>query len=138
MGNVKSEGDLDEETAGSQLIVKVLLDDADDRPVWLQAWGGPNTIARALKTIEEKHPQKMAAVAKKVRFFFIWEQDSTYQQYILPHWRKYEITTIISDQFEAIAYRWKACQPNEMHKYFVGAWMNENILEQSWAAMCAL
>jgi hypothetical protein len=129
LGNVKAEGEMDEVTAGSQLIVKVLLDETDDRPIWLQAWGGPNTIARALKTIEEKHPDRMAEVAKKIRFFFIWEQDSTYQAYIRPHWGKYQITTIISDQFEAIAYRWKNCQPKEMHKYFVGAWMKENILE---------
>jgi hypothetical protein len=128
---------MDEVTAGSQLIAKVLLDETDDRPIWLQAWGGPNTIARALKTIEEEYPEKMAYVAKKIRFFFIWEQDSTYQGYIRPHWGKYEITTIISDQFEAIAYRWKNCQPKEMHKYFVGAWMNENILENH-GPLCAL
>jgi hypothetical protein len=128
LGNVKAEGEMDEVTAGSQLIVKVLMDDTDDRPIWLQAWGGPNTIARALKTIEKEYPEKMAGVAKKIRFFFIWEQDSTYQAYIRPHWRKYEIPTIISDQFEAIAYRWKNCQPGEMHQYFDGAWMKENIL----------
>jgi hypothetical protein len=137
LGNVKSEGDMKEETAGSQLIVKVLLDETDDRPIWLQAWGGPNTIARALKTIEEKHPDKMAAVAKKVRFFFIWEQDSTYQDYIRPQWGKYQIPTIISDQFEAIAYRWKTAQPREMHKYFAGAWMKENILSNH-GPLCAL
>jgi hypothetical protein len=137
LGNVKAEGEMDEVTAGSQLIVKVLLDETDDRPIWLQAWGGPNTIARALKTIEEEHPERMAEVAKKIRFFFIWEQDSTYQTYIRPHWGKYEITTIISDQFEAIAYRWKNCQPEEMHKYFVGAWMKENILENH-GLLCSL
>ncbi|QDV25221.1 DUF1593 domain-containing protein [Aureliella helgolandensis] len=129
LGNVKSEGDMSEPTAGSNLIVKVLLDETDDRPVWLQAWGGMNTIARALKTIKEEHPQRMAEVAKKCRFFFIWEQDNTYQEYIRPVWGKYEIPTIISDQFEAIAYRWKQAQPEELHKYFDGAWMKENILE---------
>jgi hypothetical protein len=85
LGNVRAEGEMEEVTAGSQHIVKVLLDEADERPVWLQAWGGPNTIARALKTIEEEHPERMAEVAKKARFFFIWEQDSTYQDYIRPH-----------------------------------------------------
>jgi len=40
LGNVKAEGEMEEVTAGSQLIVKVLLDDSDDRPIWLQAWGG--------------------------------------------------------------------------------------------------
>jgi hypothetical protein len=100
LGNVKAEGEMEEVTAGSQLIVKVLLDGSDDRPIWLQAWGGMNTISRALKTIEQEHPERMDEVAKKLRFFFIWEQDSTYQSYIRPHWGKYKITTIISDQFE--------------------------------------
>ncbi len=137
LGNVKSEGDMAEPTAGSNLIVKVLLDETDDRPVWLQAWGGMNTIARALKTIEEDHPERMAEVASKCRFFFIWEQDKTYQEYIRPVWGKYEIPTIISDQFEAIAYRWKQAQPEELHKYFEGAWMKENILENH-GPLCSL
>jgi hypothetical protein len=137
LGNVKTEGEMDEITPGSQLIVKVLLDESDDRPVWLQAWGGPNTIARALKTIQEEHPERMAEVAKKLRFFFIWEQDSTYQAYIRPNWGKYNIPTIISDQFEAIAYRWKTCQPDEKHQYYQSAWMTENILENH-GALCSL
>ncbi len=37
-------------TAGSQHIAKVVLNESDDRPLWLQAWSGPNTIAQALKT----------------------------------------------------------------------------------------
>lgn len=129
LGNVKSEGDMEEETAGSELIVKVLLDETDDRPIWLQAWGGPNTIARALKTIEEKHPEKMAAVAKKIRFYFIWEQDKTYQSYIRPRWGKFNIPTIISDQFIAIAYdNQRKAIPAEMERYFSAEWMNQNIL----------
>ncbi len=137
LGNVKAEGEMEEVTAGSQHIVKVLLRETDDRPVWLQAWGGPNTITRALKTIEEKHPERMAEVAKKLRFFFIWEQDSTYQDYIRPHWGKYEIPTIISDQFEAIAYRWDQVQPEDMRQYLVGAWMKEHVLEHH-GPLCAL
>jgi hypothetical protein len=137
LGNVVTEGEMDSITPGSQHIVKVLLDESDDRPVWLQAWGGTNTIARALKTIEEEHPERMAEVANKIRFFFIWEQDSTYQAYIRPRWGKYEILTIISDQFEAIAYRWDQVQPEEMQKYFVGEWMKENLLENH-GPLCAL
>ena len=118
LGNVKLEGEMDEVTAGSQLIVKVLLDKSDKRPVWLQAWGGTNTIARALKTIQQEHPERMEEVADKMRLFLIWEQDSTYQSYIRPNWGKYNILTINSDQFEAIAYRWKNTQPKEMHPYY--------------------
>ena len=137
LGNVEVEGEMDSITAGSQHIVKVLLDETDNRPIWLQAWGGTNTIARALKTIEEEHPEKMAEVANKMRFYFIWEQDTTYQAYIRPHWGKYNIPTIISDQFEAIAYRWKQILPTEMQKYFEGAWMKENILENH-GPLCTL
>jgi len=137
LGNVKAEGEMDEVTTGSHYIVKVLLDEADNRPVWLQAWGGPNTIARALKTIEEEHADKMAYVAKKIRFFFIWEQDSTYQDYIKPHWGKYKIPTIISDQFLAIAYHWNEIIPAEKHKFFSAAWMKEHILEDH-GPLCAL
>jgi hypothetical protein len=137
LGNVKAEGEIDEVTAGSQLIVKVLLDETDERPIWLQAWGGPNTIARALKTIEQEHPKRMAEVAKKIRFFFIWEQDSTYQDYIRPHWGKYNIPTIISDQFIAIAYHWEKVIPEEKHKFFSAAWMKENVLQEH-GPLCAL
>jgi len=137
LGNVETEGEMDSITAGSQHIVKVLLDDTDARPVWLQAWGGTNTIGRALKTIEEEYPDRMAEVAGKIRFFFIWEQDSTYQAYIRPHWGKYNILTIISDQFEAIAYRWKNIQPEPMYQYFTGTWMNDNIL-QNHGPLCSL
>lgn len=127
--NVKAEGEMEEVTPGSKRIVEVLLDDSDPRPIWIQAWGGPNTIARALKTIEEEHPEKMAAVARRIRFYFIWEQDNTYQSYIRPHWGRFGIPTIISDQFLAFAYEnQRKFVPQEMQRYFSAAWMNQNIL----------
>jgi hypothetical protein len=126
---VKAEGEMDEVTPGSRRIVDVLLDDSDPRPVWIQAWGGPNTIARALKTLEEKHPEKMAQVAKKIRFFFVWAQDNTYQSYIRPRWGKFGIPTVISDQFIAIAYDEQRVIPQEEERYFSAAWMNQNILQ---------
>ncbi|MEX0332433.1 MAG: nucleoside hydrolase-like domain-containing protein [Puniceicoccaceae bacterium] len=137
LGNVSAEGEMEAVTPGSEHIVKVLLDESDDRPVWLQAWGGTNTIARALKTIEEEHPEKMGDVADKIRFFFIWEQDATYQTYIRPHWGKYDILTIISDQFIAIAYHWKRIIPEDKQAVFTGEWMKENIL-QNHGPLCEL
>ena len=137
LGNVKLEGEMDEVTAGSQLIVKALLNKSDKRPIWLQAWGGTNTIARALKTIQQEHPERMEEVAGKMRLFLIWEQDSTYQAYIRPNWGKYNILTINSDQFEAIAYRWKNTQPKEMHPYYSAPWMKENILSNH-GPLCSL
>lgn len=137
LGNVDSEGEMDSISAGSQHIVKVLLDESDDRSIWIQAWGGMNTIARALKTIEEEHPEKMEYVANKIRLFFIWEQDSTYQYYIRHHWEKYNIQTIISDQFIAIMYYWEQTLPKEQQKFFKGEWMMQNIL-LNHGTLCSL
>ena len=137
LGNVETEGEMDSITPGSQHIVKVLLDESDNAPIWIQAWGGTNTIARALKTIEEEHPEKMEYVANKLRFFFIWEQDATYQSYIRPHWGKYNIQTIICDQFWAIAYQWDKIMPEDKIEYFKVDWMKTNILENH-GALCSL
>lgn len=137
LGNVSTEGDMEAPTPGSQYIVNVLLDTTDNRPVWLTAWGGMNTIARALKSIEEEHPDTMAYVANKIRFFFIWEQDNTYQTYIKPVWGKYNILTIISDQFIALFYQWKKYIPAEQQNYLVGTWVNENI-KNNHGPLCSL
>jgi hypothetical protein len=137
LGNVETEGEMDSITPGSQHIVKVLLDESDNRPIWIQAWGGTNTIARALKTIEEEYPDKMDYVAKKLRFFFIWEQDNTYQKYIRPHWGKYNIQTIICDQFWAVAYQWDKIMPADKITYFKSDWMKLHILENH-GPLCSL
>ncbi len=137
LGNVESEGEMEKITPGAELITKVLLDETDDRPIWLQAWGGTNTIARALKTIEEKHPEKMGYVANKIRLYLIWEQDETYQQYIKPQWGKYNILTINSDQFIAYFYNWKQFLPKEQQEFLVGSWMKPNILE-GHGELCSL
>ncbi|WP_442890924.1 nucleoside hydrolase-like domain-containing protein [Congregicoccus parvus] len=129
LGNVKAEGEMDEVTPGSQRIVEVLLDTSDPRPIWIQAWGGTNTIARALKTIEEQHPDRMAEVAAKIRFYFIWEQDETYQDYIRPRCGEFDIPTIICDQFWAIAYQWNKILTADQQARFKAAWMKANILE---------
>ena len=116
--------------------MNVLLDETDPRPVWIQAWGGTNTIARALKTIEEKYPEKMEYVANKIRLFLIWEQDNTYQSYIRKNWGKYNILTIISDQFITYFYHWKKFLPAEPQKYLVGSWMNPKYKKWTWRIVC--
>jgi hypothetical protein len=53
VGNISNVGEMDKDIAGSDRIVEVLLDDKPG-PVYLQAWGGTNTIARALYKIQHK------------------------------------------------------------------------------------
>ena len=55
-GNFAFEGDVREETEGSKLIKEAILDD-DDRTLYLQSWGGANTIVRALMSIAEEYKE---------------------------------------------------------------------------------
>lgn len=125
VGNIELAGEMEEETDGSNHIVEVLLD-SDPSPIWLQAWGGSNTIARALKTIEEKYPDKKDEVAKKARLFLILLQDTTYESYIKPHWP--ELTTMLSTAFPSIGYPWKKRVPEDLQKYYAASWMDEHVL----------
>lgn len=128
VGNIATEGDMGVETRGSQHIVAELLAD-DPTPIWLLAWGGPNTIARALKTIAEEHPDQVAAVSAKAHIYLVSEQDTTYRDYIAQAWPS--VTTLIcsASTYGALAYRWEQALPNELHTYFTAEWTRENLLE---------
>jgi len=134
VGNVETMGDVSAPTPGSRLIATELLRD-DPRPIWLLAWGGPNTIARALKSIEEEHPDRKAEVSRKVRLFLIEEQDDTYRTYIARQWP--DVMTIISHAFPAVAYGWRDIMEPEDQVYFDGPWMKRYIRE-GHGPLCAL
>ena len=90
-GNVEFDGDISKDTPGSNLIKALLLDD-EPGPVYLLAWGGQSTIARALKSIQEEYaraPQWPAIYQKVSRKALLWtsgDQDDTYATYIHPNW----------------------------------------------------
>jgi hypothetical protein len=126
VGNIDNVGEMEKETPGSNHIVKVLLDSRPG-PVYLQAWGGTNTIARALKTIQEKHPDQMKRVSQKAIIYIILDQDDTFTKYILPNWPDLQVLGSFR-QFGCIAYRWNQNIPSGLHEYFQGPWMKENIL----------
>jgi len=128
VGNISAVGEDERRTEGAELIAKVLLDDSDSSPVWVQAWGGCNTISRALKIIQEDQPSRMKEVAGRLRLFLIWEQDGTYQSYIRPNWERFNVPTIISDQFDCMAYIWSKVLPGQTKTYFEADWMQSHIL----------
>lgn len=125
IGNIGYVGDMEQPTPGSRRIAEVLLD-IDPSEVWLQAWGGANTIARALKSIEEKYPNRMVDVAQKVKLYLIANQDNTCDEYILKKWP--DALLIQSNAFGAIAYRWQSIMTPEQQKNFDASWMKTNIL----------
>ncbi|MDA0172211.1 DUF1593 domain-containing protein [Solirubrobacter taibaiensis] len=132
IGNIEFEGEMAKDTAGSDLIKDVLLDN-DPSPVYLQIWGGTNTVARALKSIEDQYkgtPQWDAIydkVSKKAVIYTVLDQDITYNRYVLPNWPKIRVI-YNADQFWSFAYQWRSRVPLELRPYLQGPWMRENIL----------
>lgn len=134
VGNIGPDGEMEERTEGAEFIASLLLNRKDRRPIWIQAWGGCNTIARALKIIEEDHPERMGEVIAYTHLFLIWEQDDAYQKYIRPRWEELGLETIISDQFDCFAYIWDKVLPAEVQTYMNADWIANNIVGRG--ALC--
>ena len=131
VGNIDFEGEMSRDTEGSDFIKKILLD-SNPSPVYLQIWGGTNTVARALKSIEDQYKGKpeWAAIEKKVSdkaiIYAVLDQDATYQKYVAPNWPKIKVL-YNSDQFWSFAYLWPRVVPAELQPYLSGKWFAENI-----------
>jgi hypothetical protein len=60
---------------GADLILKA-AERADDRPLWVLAWGGTNTLAQALLQARAgRNPSQLAALVRKLRVYSISDQD---------------------------------------------------------------
>lgn len=65
------------DSPGSKALVAAILRD-DDRPLWVNAWGGVNTLAQALFRLRESRSAKeMARLSRKLWVYTISDQDDT-------------------------------------------------------------
>lgn len=65
----------DKNSPGSDLIIAA-VDRDDPRPVWLDAWGGANTIAQALWKVQHtRTPEQVKKFIQKIRIYDILGQD---------------------------------------------------------------
>ena len=132
VGNIDFEGEMDQITEGSEWI-KLKLLDQDLAPIYLQAWGGTNTIARALKSIEEEFvntanwPTLKKQISKKAIIYTVMDQDATYKKYIGVHWPEIRVF-YNAHQFGSFAYPWKRIMPKVAQPYFEGPYMSKNII----------
>ena len=63
------------DSPGSDLIIK-MADERDERPVWVLAWGGGNTLAQAIWRVQEdRTAEQLKAFLHKIRFYTITDQD---------------------------------------------------------------
>ena len=126
VGNIGYPGEMDEETEGSALIKECIMD-SDERTLYLQVWGGTNTIARALYDIELEHQNDVdwnfqkEKIMKKVILVACGEQDHTYQDYIAESWP--EIAFISCVQMGSYAYAWKTMPDGESKKCLESSFM---------------
>ena len=130
-GNVEFDGDISKDTRGSDLIRTVLLDD-DPEPVYLLAWGGASTIARALKSIQERHandadwPALRARISRKAILSLSGDQDDTYANYIHPNWP--DIRTLTTGEGGVgLGYGAFVFASAENAPFYSAAWTRENI-----------
>ena len=131
VGNIDFENDFSTDTAGSDLIRNALLDD-DPRKIYLQAWGGMNTIARALKSIEEEYSEQdewnelRERVKNKAVIVAIGHQDNAYENYISGSWS--DITTFdLSGSFLGFTPAGAGMVEEANRRYFLAPWWPENI-----------
>jgi hypothetical protein len=128
-GNVEYVGEMSKDTDGSRLIRDILLDDEPGQ-VFLQAWGGPNTIARALKSIDEDYrgtPEWAAIYAKIVKKAVItsWgQQDTTFRDYIKPNWPELENREVATSIW---GYGARGSAAPEDQVYLSPEWTYENV-----------
>ncbi len=125
VGNIENVGEMQRDTPGADRIVQVLLDDQPG-PVYLQAWGGTNTIAKALSTIQKQHPDQIEKVNRKAVVYIILDQDDTFRKYIEPNWPKLQVLDSVR-QFGVLAYNWANLMPASMRVFFERPWMEGNI-----------
>ncbi|KAL4896842.1 hypothetical protein BDV59DRAFT_198300 [Aspergillus ambiguus] len=136
VGNIDFESEMDHDTEGSDLILSLLLDD-DPRPLYLQAWGGTNTIARALKSAEERLSgsrqwmQIKSTIARKAVIMASGFQDDTYANYIALKWPHIQVVQL-SAGYSTWGYNCNRGQGNvrgvpDNLEYFSGSWIKEFI-----------
>jgi hypothetical protein len=103
------------DTPGSDKIVEVLLDE-DPRPVYIQAWGGGNTAARAFDKLKTEYPDQYDIAVSKAVMHNIWYQDGA-GNYIEKYHPK--VTMLLDHYFDG---SW-----NYRRQYFTFAFIRDEV-----------
>lgn len=132
-GNIEFEGDVRFDTEGSNLIKDYLLDDCME-PLYLQSWGGVNTIVRALLSIyEEFHGTESwdliyKKVIQKARILGVQKQvgqDNSFLDAKIPE--LYPDLVCLSSEYLYGVYNASNATQKDAVDLFKGKWMLENI-----------
>ncbi|WP_430895389.1 MULTISPECIES: nucleoside hydrolase-like domain-containing protein [unclassified Paraflavitalea] len=129
-GNIEFDGDISKDSEGSNWIKSLLLDN-NASPLYVTAWGGQSTIARALKSIEDEFKAKAGwdairkKVSKKLVILPSGDQDGTYEKYIKPNWPDVEYREFKNAANFAYGAQLSATEENAY--FLTTSWMKENV-----------
>lgn len=129
-GNIEFDGDYSKDTPGSDLIKSLMLDDNPER-LYITAWGGQSTIARALKSIQDQYEgtPKWQEIRKKVLNKVVilpsGDQDDTYANYIKPNWPEIDYRQMGRGPNYSYGAQLRASPEDAF--YMTPSWMEENV-----------
>ncbi|HOX81923.1 MAG TPA: DUF1593 domain-containing protein [Chryseolinea sp.] len=129
-GNIEFDGDYSKDTPGSDLIKSLMLDD-NPEPLYITAWGGQSTIARALKSIQDQYEKTTewsavrAKVLNKVILLPSLDQDDTYAKYIKIHWPEIDYRQMGGGPNYSYGLQLRTTPENLV--YTTASWMTANI-----------
>jgi len=129
-GNIEFDGDISKDSPGSDLIKSLMLDE-NREPLYITAWGGQSTIARALKSIQEQYEKTpewekiRQRILSKVILLPSGDQDDTYARYIKPNWPGIDYRQFINGPNYAYGAQTRAKPENAL--YLSAAWMKANV-----------
>jgi hypothetical protein len=132
-GNIEFDGDFSKNSPGSDLIKSLILDDKPGQ-LFITAWGGQSTIARALKSIQDQYENTnewlliRQKISRKVVLLPSGDQDDTYAIYIKPNWPDIEYRQFTDAP--NYGYGAQLGAKNEDSVYLTASWMKENITDR--------
>jgi hypothetical protein len=132
-GNIEFDGDISKDSPGSDLIKSLMLDDKPGQ-LFITAWGGQSTIARALKSIQEQYENttQWQAIKKKISRKVVLlpsgDQDDTYAKYIKPNWPDIDYRQFTSGPNYGYGAQLRAKKEDSI--YMTASWVKENISDR--------
>jgi len=129
-GNIEFDGDISKDSPGSDLIKSLILDDKPGQ-LFITAWGGQSTIARALKSIQERYEytteweQIKKKISRKVVLLPSGDQDDTYAKYIKPNWPDIDYRQFSGGPNYGYGAQLRAKREDSI--YLTSSWMKENV-----------
>src|SRR5215831_10139365 len=132
-GNIEFDGDISKNSPGSDLIKSLILDDKPGK-LFITAWGGQSTIARALKSIQEQYEytNEWEAIKKKISRKVVLlpsgDQDDTYANYIKPNWPDIDYRQFRGGPNYGYGAQLGAKQEDSI--YLTPSWMKENVSDR--------